>query len=274
MTEDGKNNLEIHSAKPKLEVKQMNQITKTKSRWEISVNTPIHSHTQTSIHDGPILTVKDIDFTSETPSFLLQHSISVRVFWENSNHQDNDAFPSVELEHSSERQFARLEPPGPSNLARIGACDRQHYFTIRLPKCDNPHPFFSLTLNEVPRLETILHQEEEHELRLAIQMTNATLSAFNVRIQSMTSRRGYRSKNVFTDLSSPNPQISRAIGDHAICHFARADENEGNIDLDLRCIISGLAVGEETVYVIRLSNTDYGSFEFNSNFFVLYRGAP
>lgn len=32
MTEDGKNNLEIHSAKPKLEVKQMNQITKTKSR--------------------------------------------------------------------------------------------------------------------------------------------------------------------------------------------------------------------------------------------------
>ncbi|ELT89400.1 hypothetical protein CAPTEDRAFT_194287 [Capitella teleta] len=32
MIKDGKNNLEIHSAKPKLKVKQMNQITKTKSR--------------------------------------------------------------------------------------------------------------------------------------------------------------------------------------------------------------------------------------------------
>ncbi|ELT96953.1 hypothetical protein CAPTEDRAFT_194782 [Capitella teleta] len=119
-------------------------------------------------NDGPILIVKDIDLTSETPSFLLQHSIPVHLDWVGTNRQDIDTF---ELEHLSDRQFVRLEPPRPRIYAKIRANDGQHIFSIKLTKWNHLRPFSSLTLNEVPRLETILHQKEEREFRLAIQMT-------------------------------------------------------------------------------------------------------
>ncbi|ELU13480.1 hypothetical protein CAPTEDRAFT_216206 [Capitella teleta] len=226
----------------------------------------------------PIVTLNDIDLSLESPSFLIQHSIPLEVKWISSysggqfSHLHGiPAGSPIRLQDPSDQRFVKVEAPSAVEgvvirpFVNYDAKEPRVRGSLRIHISKwTQAAFSSVTFTAIPKSYSITHAKYDSEIRLAFHMTNATLegkSAFFLQ---------YPNQHVITDLTSTFAKDPGEVGDFATCAVVRADENDGNVDVDLRCMVSGLAVGDRISYNLGLQGliNQKVEFIFSSSVFV------
>ncbi|ELT99850.1 hypothetical protein CAPTEDRAFT_210835 [Capitella teleta] len=219
----------------------------------------------------PFLTVKDLDLTSKTPSLLVQHSTSLEVFWCRTKFGysfiPNEDTILTNLEHSSEGTFVKIQAPVPVKRTDLRVNDQRKYMTIQIQNFHGYPPFRSLSFSAVPDHVIRIGTRDEYEMRLAFQMTGATLDTSMLCIRSVRASLRSEAKVEISDLTSGSARTKREVDDYATCHIAHAKEKEGNVDVDFRCTISGLVVDETEMYSIYYLSE--GSYHYGFHIYIM-----